>query len=73
MDGLKKLGLNATPTQLRDYALNLKGYTGIYGPFDFNANPGRGVGIDGVIIQRWDPAKSNFVAVSAPGGAPMRP
>jgi len=72
MNGLKRLGLNATATQLRDYALNLKGYTGIYGPFDFNANPGRGVGIDGVIIQRWDPVKSAFVAVSAPGGAPMR-
>ena len=72
LDGLRKLGLNATPAQLRDYALNLKGYTGIYGPFDFAANPGRGVGIDGVIVQRWDPVKSTFVAVSRPGGAPMR-
>jgi branched-chain amino acid transport system substrate-binding protein len=72
MDGLRKLGLNATAAQLRDYALNVKGYTGIYGPFDFTANPGRGVGIDGVIIQRWDSAKNTFVAVSNPGGAPMR-
>lgn len=73
MDGLRKLGLNATPAQLRDYAINLKGYTGIYGPFDLSANPGRGVGIGGVIVQRWDPAKNDFVAVSGPGGAPLRP
>lgn len=72
IDGLRKLGLNATPAQLRDYALNLKGYTGIYGPFDFAANPGRGVGIDGVIVQRWDPVKNAFVALSGPGGTPLR-
>lgn len=72
LNGLRKLGLNASPAQLRDYALNLKGYTGIYGPFDFKANPGRGVGIDGVIVQRWDPAKNDFVGVSGPGGAPLR-
>ena len=71
LDGLRKLGLDTSPTQLRDYILNIHGYTGIYGPFDFKANPGRGVGIDGVVIQRWDPTKNVFVGLSRPGGAPL--
>ena len=62
----------ATPAQLRDYMVNLRGYTGVYGPFDFKASPGRGVGIDGVIVQRWDPVAGAFVAMSGPGGLPLR-
>jgi hypothetical protein len=30
------------------------------------------VGVDAVIIQRWDPAKEMFVGVSRPGGAMLR-
>jgi branched-chain amino acid transport system substrate-binding protein len=69
--GLQKLGPDATPEQLRDAIVDVRGYTGIYGPFDFKTNPGRGVGIDGVIIQRWDPTKDVFVGLSRPGGAPL--
>jgi ABC-type branched-subunit amino acid transport system substrate-binding protein/photosystem II stability/assembly factor-like uncharacterized protein len=70
--GLRKIGLTATPAQLRDYMVNLQGYTGVYGPFDFKASPGRGVGINGVIVQRWDPVAGTFVAMSRPGGTPLR-
>jgi ABC-type branched-subunit amino acid transport system substrate-binding protein len=72
IEGLRQLGLNATPAQLRDYMVNIHGYTGVYGPFDFKASPGRGVGIDGVIVQRWDSLTNTFVAMSRPGGFPLR-
>jgi ribulose-5-phosphate 4-epimerase/fuculose-1-phosphate aldolase len=28
----------------------------------------RGIGVDGVVLIRWDATKQNFVAVSRPGG-----
>ena len=72
LDAIRKYGFDVTATQLRDYVNNLHGWTGIYGTFDFRAIPQRGVGVDAVIIERWDPAKEQFVGVSRPGGAPLR-
>jgi branched-chain amino acid transport system substrate-binding protein len=68
---LRKLGPDATPAQLRDYILNLHGFVGIYGPYDFKANPQRGVGVNSVVIVRWDIAKDTWVGVSKPGGLPL--
>lgn len=72
LDALKKYGFDATPAQIRDYVNDLHGWTGVYGTFDFHAIPQRGVGIDAVIIQRWDPSKDSWVGVSKPGGSPLR-
>ncbi len=72
IDALKKLGFDATPAQIRDYVNGLRGWTGIYGTFNYRAVPQRGVGIDAVIIQRWDPAKDAWIGVSKPGGSPLR-
>lgn len=72
LDAIRKYGFDVTATQLRDYVDNLHGWTGIYGTFDFHGIPQRGVGVDAVIIQRWDPAKEQFVGVSRPGGALLR-
>jgi branched-chain amino acid transport system substrate-binding protein len=71
LDALKKYGFDATPAQIRDYVNNLRGWTGIYGTFDFRAITQRGVGIDAVTIQRWDPVKEVWIGVSRPGGAPL--
>ena len=31
----------------------------------------RGIGVDGVVIVRWDEAKQTFVPMSNPGGLPQ--
>jgi branched-chain amino acid transport system substrate-binding protein len=69
---LKKLGLNATAAQIRDYIANLRGFAGVTGRYDFRAVPQRGLGPNSVIITRWDPQKDTWVGVSKPGGAPSR-
>lgn len=71
LEGLRKYGFDATPTQIRDYVNNLHGYTGVYGTFDFKAIPQRGIGADAVIIERWDPVKEAFIGVSRQGGAAL--
>ena len=72
LDGIRNYGFDVTATQLRDYVNNVHGWTGIYGTFDFKDIPQRGVGVDAVIIQYWDPVKEQFVGVSRPGGAALR-
>lgn len=72
IEALKKYGLDATPEQLRGYIANLHDWTGIYGSYNFGAIPQRGVGVGGVIIQRWDPARGRFIALSQPGGAALK-
>lgn len=71
VDALRHLGTGAGATQIRDYITNLR-WRGIYGPFDFHAVPQRGVGIDAVLIQRWDAAKDGWIGVSRPGGALLK-
>lgn len=68
IDGFKKLGTDATAEQLNDYIQHTKGWAGINGVYDFTDGSQRGIGIDGVVIERWDSAKGDFVAVSKPGG-----
>jgi branched-chain amino acid transport system substrate-binding protein len=72
LDALRKYGFDATPAQIRDYVDNLKGWTGVYGTFDFTAIPQRGVSVGAVLIQRWDPVKEAFVGLSKPGGDPLK-
>jgi branched-chain amino acid transport system substrate-binding protein len=69
IDGLKKLGTDATAAQLNDYIQHTKGWAGINGLYDYTDGNQRGVGIDGVVIDRWDSTKSDFVVVSKGGGS----
>ena len=71
IEALKKLGLNATPSQIRDYVVNLRGWSGINGQYDFQRYPQRGVGLEWLTMQRWDTAKDSWVGVSKLGGAPF--
>ena len=68
---LRHLGPNATASQVRDYVLNLHGWVGINGVYNFSRD-NRGIGSDSVVVYRWDPAKVNFVPASGPGGAAQR-
>ena len=68
IDAFKKLGTDATAEQLNDYIQHLSGWTGINGVYDFRDGSQRGIGIDGVVIDRYDAAKEEFVPVSKAGG-----
>lgn len=69
IDALRRLGVSATAEQVRDYIDNLHGWVGINGVYDFGDSEQRGIGINGVVIERWDAQAADFVAVSRPGGA----
>jgi branched-chain amino acid transport system substrate-binding protein len=71
VDALKKLGTDATAPKLHDYLLKLGGWVGVNGPYDFVANPQRGVGGHNVVMVRWDVQKSKGEAVSDLGGTPL--
>ena len=67
VDALRKLGPAATPTQLRDYLENIKGYAGVNGIYDFGAVPQRGLAVENVEVTRWDPARKSWIVMSKPG------
>jgi branched-chain amino acid transport system substrate-binding protein len=70
LDALRKLGPDASSEQINDYIQHLNGWAGINGFYNFTNGSQRGLGIDDVVIDRWDPAKTDFVAVSKAGGMP---
>jgi len=72
VDAIKKLGTDVTGPKLHDYLVKLKGWTGVDGPYDYVANPQRGIGGQNVVMVRWDVAKSKGEAVSEYGGKPLR-
>jgi branched-chain amino acid transport system substrate-binding protein len=71
IDALKKVGTNATATQIRDYIAGLRGWPGVSGSYDFRAIPQRGVGSTNAVVARWNPAKETWSAMSRLGGDPL--
>jgi hypothetical protein len=72
VDALRALGPAATANQVRAYIENLHDYWGVYGRYDFRDGSQRGLGSEGIIIERWDADKGAFVAMSDFGGYPAR-
>jgi branched-chain amino acid transport system substrate-binding protein len=71
IDALRHLDPNPSATQVRDYIVQLKGFAGINGLYDFPKEPQRGLGIDDAVVTRWSPAQQNWELVSAPTGTPL--
>lgn len=65
---LRKYGTGITPAQLRDYYNSVRDWPGLWGTFDFQTSPQRGLGKDSLYVVRWDPVKTEWVAVSKAGG-----
>jgi len=65
---LRTLPESATAQQLRDAILQLHGYAGINGFYDFRIGNQRGLGLNDCIIVRWQAATKTFVPVSGSGG-----
>jgi ABC-type branched-subunit amino acid transport system substrate-binding protein len=68
---LRQLGTNATADQIHTYIEKLHGFPGIMGTYDFTAGDQRGLTQKALTIMRWDSKKSEWVAVSRPGGEPL--
>lgn len=71
IDALRKLGPNATATQVRDHLSKLKGYAGVDGIYDYARVPQRGLDVNNAVVTLWNPAKKNWEPVSQPAGAPL--
>jgi branched-chain amino acid transport system substrate-binding protein len=69
--GLRRLGPDATATQLRDWILGLRRFPGVAGYYDFSSGDQHGLTQDAILVIRWDPKTDRSVVVSAPGGAPL--
>ena len=61
--GLQKFGPDVTGLQMRDNLLHTRGWTGIYGAYDFNAYPQRGLGYESLVVYRWDAAKDQILTL----------
>lgn len=72
IDALRHLGVNATATQIRDYILNLHGWVGVNGVYDFASGDQRGIEDNAVVIYHWDAAAQDFIPISGPGGAALK-
>ncbi|HEX9463573.1 MAG TPA: ABC transporter substrate-binding protein [Alphaproteobacteria bacterium] len=72
VEGLRKLGPNATAAELRDYLVHLNGYEGINGVYDFVREPQRGLDLQDAVVTTWEVGQKTWVPVSAPAGAPLK-
>jgi branched-chain amino acid transport system substrate-binding protein len=72
LDALKRVGLDASATKLRDAMITSKGFVGANGAYDFPAYAQRGIGQGAIVMVRWDVARGDFVPVSQLGGLPLR-
>jgi branched-chain amino acid transport system substrate-binding protein len=66
---LQKRGLSATPEQIRADIATTTDFAGTLGRYNFVNVPQRGVSQNWVIMERWDPDKDAWVAISKPGGS----
>jgi branched-chain amino acid transport system substrate-binding protein len=69
---LRRVGLDASPTKIRDAMIGAKGWVGVNGSYDYQTFSQRGIGQDAIVMVRWDTAKGDFVPTSRLGGAPIR-
>lgn len=63
---LRKLGPQATATQLRDAIAGLKGFSGVNGTYDFPQEPQRGLNASQTLVTHWDATAKAWVPVGAP-------
>ena len=69
VSALRAVGTNATAQQIRDYILSQRRWPGVDGAYDFSDGQQRGVGVNAIVIDRWDKDKDAFSAASQPGGS----
>jgi branched-chain amino acid transport system substrate-binding protein len=71
IETLRHIPLDGSREAAFGYLSKLQGWTGIDGVYDFTRYPQRGVGMDSVLIVRWDAATNSLVPASRGGGAKL--
>lgn len=72
LGAFKKLGLNASASDIKAYLSQLRGFAGANGMYDFRDGSQRGLTESNGIMVRWDAGRDTWVAISKFGGAPLR-
>jgi branched-chain amino acid transport system substrate-binding protein len=71
-EGFRRAGPDASAQQLRAALAGIRNWPGVFGRYDFVATPNRGLGVNWIIVSKWDPARSTWVAASRGGGEPIK-
>ena len=70
VDALRALGPDATAEQIRGWVASQKSYPGISGLYNFQKpDDMHGLGLDDLLIVRWDPQKQAWLPASTFGGS----
>jgi branched-chain amino acid transport system substrate-binding protein len=72
LSAYRKIGFDATPAQVRDFINGTRNYSNVLGLYDYKNVPQRGAQPQWLLMVRWDPNNSKFVAVSKLGGEPLK-
>ena len=68
---LRAVGTDATGDQVADYILNLHGFAGASGIYDFRNSDHHGLTDTALAFVKWVPADKSYAVVSKPGGSPL--
>lgn len=68
IEALRHTGPSPTGAKVHDYIENLHGWSGIEGTYDFRDGTQRGVGLDSLLVYRWDSPTSKIGVSSKPAG-----
>ena len=72
VSALRKLGPNATAAQVRDAIDGVHDWNGVFGTYNYQVVPQRGLDLEHVIITRWNKSTNRFIAVTKPGGHALK-
>ena len=68
---LRHVGVHASPSALLAEMESLHGTAGTNGIYDFRAGDQRGLGLNSLVIAKWNASKKTWATVSRPGGKPL--
>jgi branched-chain amino acid transport system substrate-binding protein len=71
IDTYRKLGVKATPEQIRASIAETESWAGINGIYNFKKMPQRGLDVSDTVVTRWNAAKNAWIIISKPGGDPL--
>ncbi len=71
IDALRHVGTKASAKKVLDYIESLHDFPATDGYYDFRDGSQRGIGLNSIVVCRWEPAAKTWVAVSEPGGKPL--
>ncbi len=68
VEALRKLGTNATASQLQAYIEQINDFPGISGRYNFRDGSQRGLSQKDLVVMRWDESAKTWTTVSGSGG-----